>query len=401
MKKIYFLVGALLLALVFGGCEDTEETSDIAEDYGELTDSDSLGLSGKLEITSDKLTKEVEDVYLISADIVVPDASGIGVYSLSEIEIDDAFVNDAAKTIFDDGEYEEIILQDVDTDELLEAVSSEEDASMVDFYIYVLALDNAEYTADYLYEGKINGIRALAGFEKNTDENGGLMFFITDRDLNESYMVKSKEWVSWLNIEDDIECTYTEEEAQLLAYEYVSKLGLGDYGLMRCDYKVLSSGDESEEFYTPVGYVFYYGIEKNGVTTLYKDDLTDYDIVCESQYRVSAGQIAVCVDSSGVSFFEAVCPYYISGTDTDNSNLLTLEQIVDAFDGIIVDEYGYYEFSSAVEINRISLGYYITEDENQDTVMLPAWAFFCDLDYYTNVYKYLNAINGQELAESN
>ena len=130
MKKYIFLISALLLTFAFTGCGDEEKTSDIVGDYSELTDNDRSGLSDKLGITSDKLTKELTEVYLINADIEVPDSNQIGVYSLSETEIDRTFVNDAAKTIFDNGEYEEIIIQDVNTDELDETISSGENNNL-------------------------------------------------------------------------------------------------------------------------------------------------------------------------------------------------------------------------------------------------------------------------------
>ncbi len=421
-KKILILLNLCMLATLFSGCGQNND-SEISEEYIE-TDMSESGLAEKLEMTDSDYKVEVYNTcgfdfnfYSMNADVVIPDTDSMGVYSLESVEIDESYAKETAKTIFDDGEYEDISsrnLNDVEKRERIDELDKvlfdeDEEHSVIDYYIEAdtsSALSDYayKYAADYLYEGSINGNRALIGMKGNLENDGSQIYIATDADYDESYSLMTLERAEELNL-NTISCTYTVEEAQEIAKRYIEKLGLYNYGLLRYVYKMVQN---DEGILTPSGYVFYYGLSVNGATALFDEyGELDNEIVNENIINAYKGQITVCVDSSGLSFLEAN-PYTISGTDTSDAELLTFSQIYEAIINILDNEgMNNYEYYSSMKvtteaiyyIGKIELGYYITEDETSCKILIPAWAYY---EEYGDCYirKLQNAINGEEITDN-
>lgn len=411
MKKLLYSIALVTLAFAFAACG--QNNMDIADDYNELTDSDSVSLCDKLGITSDTISYEDEieyngfKYYSVNADVIVPDTDKIGVYTLAETDIDEDYAEEMVASVFDNGDFTKITWDSTydETDayvnpeqmiEDLEKILSDpnEDHLIVDYYKWCDANNyingNEKNYADYLYEGYMNGTRVLAGFLNHTDKNASMIYIIRDGNHDEQYTVTTVDDAERTGLDKTIECAYTAEEAQEIAEEFLSELGLNEYGMMHYDYKM--SADENG-ILEPSGYIFYYGLEINNATTLYKRMLMSWGSITQENFSEAVGQITIGVDSNGIFFFEASSPYTICGTDTDDAELLSFSQINEEFSNIMENESYNQLYTTTSDFTEVRLGYYITKDENGELILLPAWGFYNNYRGYI----YINAINGEEL----
>ncbi len=414
MKKFIYSMAVISAAVVLSACGQENISSEIAEDYNELESADSEKLSERLGVTDtiayeDEIEYNGFKYYSVDAEVIVPDTNKMGVYNLSDTDMDEEYAVEMVETAFDDGEYTEITWNRdyadtdayVDPEKMIEEFEkslsdSEEEHSLVDYYkwadAYAYINGNSLEYADYLYEGKMNGERVLAGFKNHTDSSGSVMYILRDDDYDEQYTITDSAKAERLGI-SNIECAYTADEAQVIAEEFISELGFNDYGFMRYDYKMCADDSGTTK---PFGYLFYYGLSVSGATSLMKPytDARGESITHEISLHEAVGQLIIGVDSDGVFYFEAFSPYTITETDTDDAELLSFEQINDAYSHIMENESYDAVFTTTTYIDKISLGYYIVKDDDGEVILIPVWAFWDD----DIVDMYINAINGEEIS---
>ena len=247
-----------------------------------------------------------------------------------------------------------------------------------------------EYPAAKDYSGKellgeINGRKFLV----NVDDQVGVSGFVGLKDQLITYRPKdgaSGVYFSTPDTGDDLTdvdmsstnvCTFSKDEAQSIADEFVNKIGMADVTLNKAQdlYWYYYGTDGTTESVDVDGYVFSYTRSINNQPTA-SVDIYNVDNIMQDDASVSvpAEQCEVYVDSNGV--ISANWVNYLEITDkTESKDLLSFDELLKKANTNIAEYYTTYPTRyKKVEFNDMKLAYY-PEKTDEDGVFkyVPAW----------------------------
>jgi len=204
----------------------------------------------------------------------------------------------------------------------------------------------------------------------------------------------------------------TENAARQKAEALISSLGINGLKCYTAE-KVYGGSDEKTAdlgaFINPRKCVWYLRYERNvnGIPTTY----TPYDCIKVDQDNQSAPwsyeDMTFAIDDTGIVGFSWKSPYKVTGTVTENSNLLTFDKsmnvfnnmalVVNSWDGIAADNPRV--IGVEINVNHIKLGLSrITEQDKRDSgLLVPVWDFFGSLTYINKA----NGVTKNQLLDEN
>ena len=207
-------------------------------------------------------------------------------------------------------------------------------------------------------------------------------------------------------------CTYTQEEAQELAQEFVEKLGYDNMTVIQ---------NNTAQKYNPNFDLEYYGEEStiiDGYNIYFARGYEDYSLAFNSMYfegwlsgayvfdedgnmMIGSYQnpeyIRVYVDSQGVCQLELWNPWEEKGIIADSPNMIDFEDV----DEIAKNEFENYtdNYISDYTIDEVVLGYTVVRDGDSVT-LVPAWYYYADIydetdiNFFKNARVIINALDG-------
>lgn len=247
-----------------------------------------------------------------------------------------------------------------------------------------------EYPAAKDYSGKeflgeINGRKFLV----NVDDQVGVSGSVGLKDQLITYRPKdgangvyfsapdSGDDLTGVDMSSTNACTFSKEEAQSIADEFVNKIGMADVTLNKAQdlYWYYYGTDGTTESVDVDGYVFSYTRSINNQPTA-SVDIYNVDNIMQDDASVSvpAEQCEVYVDSNGV--ISANWVNYLEITDkTESKDLLSFNDLMEKANTNIAEYYTTYPTRyKKVEFNDMKLAYYLEKtDEDGVFKYVPAW----------------------------
>lgn len=226
-------------------------------------------------------------------------------------------------------------------------------------------------------EGTINDRNARISFMKAGDLLCDIKVQIDHDDRRDTgYNTYTKERVQLLQMKEAF--VYTEEAAIGLANEYLESVGMTGYQPINIDYLGEYDMDQNEYLLPPLtGYRITFGLCKNDVSMLY-----------DAQYR---GMITIDIGAEGLIGMYFQTPYMIVSNLTDDTELLTFEQISDVAKSYMSESANYQG------VDRIEFGYMVESYEDGQT-LIPVWKYMYDDDPQYGIPAFtafiINAIDG-------
>lgn len=172
-------------------------------------------------------------------------------------------------------------------------------------------------------------------------------------------------------------CTFTKEEAQSIADDFLSKVGISDASLTDTQdlYWYYYGTDGNTEAVDVDGYVFTYSRAINDQTTDVPeawnvDNITQDD----GSVSIPAETCTVYVDSNGI--ISASWVSYLETTGkTESNELLSFKELLEKANKNIAEYYTTYPTRyKKVEFNSMKLGYYLEKTDEEGTFKyVPAW----------------------------
>lgn len=172
-------------------------------------------------------------------------------------------------------------------------------------------------------------------------------------------------------------CTFTKEEAQSIADDFISKVGISDASLTDTQdlYWYYYRTDGNTEAVDVNGYVFTYSRAINNQTTDVPaawnvDNITQDD----GSVSIPAETCTVYVDSNGI--ISASWVSYLETTGkTESNELLSFKELLEKANKNIAEYYTTYPTRyKKVEFNSMKLGYYLEKTDEEGTFKyVPAW----------------------------
>lgn len=446
-KMISFFM-LILLPGILCACGEKRPVSVVVENDTSQTDGESL--KSKMEVP-EKVYFEVptgSGTQIFSPEIAVPEATSVGVYQLEEIVLTTDYMNEFCKNIFD-GAYDVILPNYIYTreelesrrDVLLEKVEAEAVTAMTEgdyqscflhsdlqdienrlenykeewetcqvidpeytlmFYpapdsstpevseyadgdtgIFYYYLQSDDISCAYVMaEGMVEGRLARVTFMETPGQHSYHIRLDFEKDARNYYKEYPKHETEYL----DTAYVQTEAEAIEMAEEYVEKLGFSDMALIHTEYLMEYDTDFSGKFGEMgklTGYQLTFGLCKNGVSVMYYPE-----------YR---GTISVDIGSNGLEGMYIRAPYRIVSGMTEESELLSFEQIQKIAEIAIEARSTGSIFQIYQVLDKIEFGYEIVSYEDGD-ILMPAWRYGKDYNsrlFY--IYFTINAVDGSIL----
>lgn len=206
-------------------------------------------------------------------------------------------------------------------------------------------------------------------------------------------------------------CTYSQEEANELAAEFVKKLGYDNMTMIQSNdvRKSIITEDEyiGEECYSIEGYNVYFarGYEDYSLAfnSMYFEGWLSGAYFFDEDGNMMIGSyqcpesIRVYVDSQGVCQLELWNPWKEKGIITDSANMIDFEDV----DEIAKSEFENYtdNYISGYTIDEVVLGYTVVRDGDSVT-LVPAWYYYADICdendvmFFKNAKVIINALDG-------
>ncbi len=270
-----------------------------------------------------------------------------------------------------------------------------------DYFEDIDSIDELPPTYVCTLVGTINGSYYKLSFQK-IGEISSVMLSPFDREVT-TYDVGN----DYYDVSLGNKCTYTKEEAEKLARDYVDKLGVSDMVITRTSNvnrmeAGMTVGDGSSEI---CGYTVYFGKGYEGYSLVYSSDNYDIDIPYYSAnywyYQKGYNNVEfvqVYVDNNGVSGFMYVNPLGDGNIITENAVLLPFESVQEMAD-VELKRYA-DNYKNKFDIVQVELGYSLVSDGDK-RALVPAWYFFTrdDVDetkriFYKHQSLVINAIDG-------
>jgi hypothetical protein len=174
----------------------------------------------------------------------------------------------------------------------------------------------------------------------------------------------------------------SQQEAQTVADQAVSVLGLGDFTLAGKRIAPLAEGNPKDGCKSL--YEFMYTRSVNGVSVTYTNDISSWPP--EYPDSVSEGwmyeKLRIFVDDGGIYAYQWNGPCTVTEIVNEKATLLPFEQIKKIFENMILTKYGASGTeeaeSASINITSVRLGLTRVAEQNNNAygLLVPAWDFF-------------------------
>jgi hypothetical protein len=174
----------------------------------------------------------------------------------------------------------------------------------------------------------------------------------------------------------------SQQEAQAIADQAVSTLGLSDFSLAGKRIAPLFDGNPKNGCKSL--YEFMYTRIVNGVSVTYTNDISSW--APENPDSVSEGwmyeKLRIFVDDGGIYAYQWNGPYTVTEIVNEKATLLPFDQIKKIFENMILTKYGASGTeegeSASINITSVRLGLARVTEQNNNTygLLVPAWDFF-------------------------
>ncbi len=405
-------------------------------DYSAVTEGQtqsSSGITEQTDIIEDNIPEHLEYTIqgelgkvVVNADVKLPDAyKKCNVMELSKDPFDDADIQYYVDLIFDEGT--DILYMPYTPDEFAEIKSKLEPLSQkalsdreVEAFEYMMSepLSYPEVEEEEFEEYKFYNV----GEEKCEilGEIDGKYYLLTFRkdQMNCVMVLNRLENIPYLHWEDTGEayydvrdggntCTYSKEEAQKLASDFVKSLGYEDLGVIWTNNARSRGWDEEQMEYEEAvnGYSIYFGRTYDNYSYTYAsfkcpDDQNEGNMVMDEWGNVSAIElneyVRVYVDSEGINKMNFFNPMKEEETMAEEVELLSFDKVESIANEAFLSAADASDITS--NVTEIELGYgYI--DNGDRKALVPMWYFFegdySNARYYIrNVWMKINALDG-------
>jgi hypothetical protein len=188
----------------------------------------------------------------------------------------------------------------------------------------------------------------------------------------------------------------TKEDAKMMADDLVAALGIQGFSCYSLDKEYGGSMDKTPDqsaYINPPKCVWFlrYARTVNGIPVTY----TVWDCMkAEENYQSapwSYEDMTIAIDDSGIVSFSWNSPYKVTGTVTENSNVLPFKEAMDVFDtmALVVNAWEGYADGNPnlkgidIKVDQIRFGLArITEQNKRDSgLLVPCWDFFGTATY--------------------
>ncbi len=420
-KKIAIALAIVMLCPLSGCGKKQVDYADATEGQVEVVED---GIPKHLEYT---ITGEATDV-VVNADVVVPDAyKSCTVMELTKKTFETSDIEYYVDYLFDEGT--DFLYMPYNKEEMAEIKGNMEpllkqatDPKVID--AFECAMEEPESYPDTeeemfdeyrLYNmitdercqifGAIDGEYYVLSFFKD-DLNCVMMLERFDNTSPNLWLEDAEEDDYYLKANGNT-CTYTQEEAEKLALDYVGVLGYDDFSVIQ------TNNTQSEYWFkegdkevSVDGYSIYLGRTYDNYSYLYSSSYCpDYSIDGQivfgenGSYKEAVYEyIRVYVDSKGIRHMYYFNPMEEVGALSEEVAFLDFSKVQAVADERFkhtadLDIYGY---GIDINISEIRLGYgYVNDGDNW--TLIPMWYFFSEIAGFTggnNVELRINAIDG-------
>ncbi len=453
IKTVSMAAAFLVVNVFFAGC--SERTVDYSmEDVTENTERGN-GKRG-LEQFADASAWEDEWTAVntkgntvtlqVKADVILPDAKKVSVVEVKESEMDAAFKQRVAKSVFGGGS---IYYYDTDHLPKEELIKRREEAQMIyDEYAkdktiedpqilesmewtlesikhYDELLENARETYMPAEDFEVNEYLGERGGElyelsfvdaEGNEETAGWKMFSLERKDFSQYVERSDNEFGIVNVKSipchpyqgyniiNNQCKLSEEEAREMADRFVEEMG-ADYSVYAYSVPLVwgATYEAAQEAGKGDGYVFYYDAGIDDVSFVMPGIANNYQNYYEKKketeperYSMEA-RMAVYVNADGILYMNAQSPIEFTGVSED-VELLALDDIRGIIKEAVTDHFGDFRFIYTsrdwlVTFNEMELIYFRVRDKENEGhySYVPTWRLG-DVSEYGNTKNIRNAV---------
>ncbi|MBE5943544.1 MAG: hypothetical protein E7258_01355 [Lachnospiraceae bacterium] len=447
--KIILYIGILLILMTGCGKDKVEYVTDTN------TPTDSIGsdismtsVAEKVGVDEELWEEAVDDatVKRIYAEVNVPDVTSMKVINMEKLdyanspELKESFITTVTDTpvyCYGEGYYiKEELDDDVKYYENIINIRTEAgevvEQEFYDMYNEAVELyENApdEYTEitdfsgdEYLFTSDTNGMNYIISFYSNDliDNYGISMELQNMEDLVEAngqrVRFDSIYYHDYVSPEDN-QCTISEEDALVMAEDFVENLGVGEFDLYSTHYLEytffrgnIDEYDFTEEEKLYDGYSFKFIRTVDGIFCVNNNFAGEQPIIEEQAREVYGAEtddaffgpnylpegITINVSSKGIVSFHYGCPMTQQETLYDNVNLLSYDSVKNVFIEEIYEK-DYYDMTT---FRYLELTYFVNVDKETDAhTMVPVWLLYSksqvDGDYDPEYsFVLINAMDG-------
>lgn len=407
MKKKLMIISVAFVVSLCGCGKKKDVSSDFQsiDSHGEVTTATS-GNKTKENASKDHLeytldVKGVAHKLVVNADVEADAINDFAVYDMIPVSITEEWLLEKAKSIFDNGEYEvknvvpncsmEQLQADLShMDELIAeskqnstGVSMRVSQGYDDLWSYIEYGDQQENPLEdgqvIVYTDIGSGMGYAARIWGKIDGEEYELSYIDSEyykalTLNKLACFAAKTGYFMRN-DSVIASTYGEnrcnyEDAEEIAMDFISGLGLDDYDLAET-FEISGSGEDGSIFLD--GYRFEFTPCIDGIKTDYTimtRTTKEYDPAQKMDDYIDQSVIQVDVDSSGLFMVQIGDIYQIGECVNENINVMPIEQVDALVQTAIKDQFEEY-----CEIHKVKLEY-VTVKYEEGYVNVPAWVYF-------------------------
>ncbi len=414
MKKKFVAVLSAVLAvsMVATGC-GRESVDYNVDGEGSGSSSGDGTLAAKYGIPDECDTKlDVGDsglgkIEIYDLDVTYPDTGSMDITYYTLKEVTNESKKTIAETLFDKDEgiyeydWENMTKEDIQRQidwyknmmESAVAAGYEDDIEYyeedVEEYEEQLAVAPDEYPAagDYsgdAFIGTMDGTEYSLSFDDNYTYLSMNEYSMTYRPNEDAEGAEGCYWNAAGDLDsEDLEslsnmCTLTQDEAQMIAEDFMAQIGVSDMMLTTADDLAWTYYDyEGNDIVVEKdGYYFKYARAINGVPVSSKQIWNVDNLQSDYGYAdVPVETFTIAIDANGI--LDATWSYYLEATgDTEeNVTLLTFDELLEVANETVAEYYTTYPSNySKVDFNEIELTYFLEEtDEEGVFKYVPAW----------------------------
>ena len=252
--------------------------------------------------------------------------------------------------------------------------------------------------------GTIDGEYYIMNFQRS----GNNSCFLLDRMDNNSYLSDMGSECFDVKLDGNA-CTYTQEESEEIAQEFVKKLGYSNMTIIQTNNVKKEAPSEyiGEGEFTVEGYNIYFAREYDSYSlaynSMYFEGWLSGAYVFDGDGNMMMGSyecpesIRVYVDSKGVCQLELWNPWEEKGVVAENVNMISFEDV----DQIAQKEFKNYadNYVGNYTIDEVVLGYTVVHS-GDSVSLVPAWYYYadaCDENdamFFKNAKVIINALDG-------
>lgn len=423
--KFKITLGAICFAILFTACGQ-KQPEDIGEDLkqmeeGKTGETKGEGINAMLAVDEEEWVDSVSlgsKTINIDAKVVIPDVDTMKVISLAD-EMDENYKKNMLEKLCD----QPYILNEMNPpqwyiDKNIENVknavqayrSGTTDASDKEYYEYQIRLADAwdkrdggafqdkipdnymneAYYGEYkgnMYEIVIgNGVISwrpadYLGMTQFQSTSGNIVY--GSWGLGDGTSIEGMH--RFIKTMDN-QCKISSEDAQKMAEDFIQNLGFTHFSLGRIDALVFQDAEEAAEEHPAEyidGYQFIFYRDIDGITLNQQKSI--FGCLKHGSPDKSYSQLEilmVAVTDTGVIEINGGYLHEEKEVLTENTKLLSYQQVKDVFMSVLSGDPAYFEFIASTEtLNMLELTYYMME-EGDTSVIVPVWRLSQQKEHY-------------------